>query len=138
MTETQAEQWDTSIQIVATGGVTLWTECEALLADPEATEQTSSVDEALEKTFDGLLQVLEVEFECQGLCTPGDFWLYREVSEGPPHQGCMISIKHSFNSAAFGATIVMLIATFIDLLLFGFMFTMCKSDEDEPSTEEEP
>jgi hypothetical protein len=108
------------------------------LVDPETTEQTSSVEEALEKTFDGLLRVLEVEFDCQGLCTPGNFWLYRDVSEGPPGQGCMISIKHSFNAAAFGACIVMLIAVFIDLMLFGFMFTMCKADEDEPSTEEEP
>jgi hypothetical protein len=50
----------------------------------------------------------------------------------------MISIKHSFNSAAFGACIVMLVAVFVDLMLFCFMFTMCKADEDEPSTEEEP
>lgn len=47
---TQAELWSQSVlqtaSFVPTDGVTLWTECEELIADPD-TEKTSSVELAL-------------------------------------------------------------------------------------------
>jgi len=36
-----------------------------------------------------ILKTLEVNLQCQGICKPSIFWMYRDVTMGPPQQGCI-------------------------------------------------
>lgn len=113
---------DTSDRVAtsAAGGVDDWAECQALLGAESNQIQTY---------YDSILSILESEFECQGICTSGDFWLFREVSDGPVEDACLLRLKEDFASPAMAACIVLFITIVIDIALFVCMFGMCKSDD---------
>lgn len=125
---TEQEQWGTGVRGDAVwddNGVDNWADCAELIgADTNASNE---MQDALVAQFDGLLQALEEDFDCQGLCTPGNFYLYREVDDGPPPSGCMKSIKKTFNTSAGAAIVVMFLAVAVDFFLFIWMFAMCKN-----------
>lgn len=78
--------------------------------------------------YDNILSILENDFNCQGICAPGDFWLFRDVAEGKPQGNCLEALKADFSGSAFGAMIVLLITCLVDLLLFICMFKQCKGE----------
>jgi hypothetical protein len=85
----------------------------------------------LDAKFDSLLNVMEDEFDCQGICNPGKFWLYRNVADGIPQDGCLLIMKQRYNKAS-GATCIVLFSTIIiDFLLFVCMFGMCCKNKDK-------
>jgi len=63
-----------------------------------------------------LLQTLEEDFSCSGICQPGLFWFFRNVSAGPPGQNCIDGIKNTFaeNTTNIGIALVI-----------SFFFTFC-------------
>lgn len=109
------------------GTVTNWSECAALIeANPP--REGNPLD-AIATYFDGLLGVLENDFNCQGICTPGNFFLFKEVDDGPPGRGCLPALKEDFTSSAFAGMIVLFVVAGMDLLLFICMFGMFKKDD---------
>ena len=69
-----------------------------------------------------ILKTLEVNLKCQGICKPTLFWMYRDVTLGPPQQGCIHSLVDSFDKTAglvaFGLAGTALVG--IVLLIFSF------------------
>ena len=102
-----------------TGETTDWESCEEYMGVDED-------ENLLDKKFDSLLNILEDEFDCQGICSPGMFWLYREVTDGPPEEGCLLQMKQRFNKGAGAAVIVLFITIAVDLLLWICMFGLCR------------
>lgn len=43
---------------------------------------------------------LENDFKCSGLCKSPNFWLSRDVTEGPPPNACIFNLKQRFNRSA--------------------------------------
>lgn len=60
-------------------GVDNWEECANLLQSGN----DSASQQQLNAYFDGILQIFEEEFDCQGICETGRFWLFNDVDEGP-------------------------------------------------------
>lgn len=98
-------------------GVDDWSDCEDRLELEEAGIFASY--------FDGFLQTMEEEFDCQGICTAGNFWLFKDVDDGPVGDACLTALKSDFSSSAMGATIVLFITVLIDLMIFLCMFRQC-------------
>ena len=113
---------DTDLVADAANGVDDWAEC-ALLLGAESND--------IQNYFDGLLEILEEQFDCQGICTPGNFWLFKDVDDGPVENACLKSLKEDFAGPAMAAVIVLFITIVIDLALFICMFGMFKSDDKE-------
>ena len=67
--------------LVANGTVENWADCSEIVAETN--------DSAFTDYFDGLLTVLEEEFDCQGICTPGRFYLFTNVDDGPVSGNCL-------------------------------------------------
>jgi len=114
------------------GAIKNWSECEASLndeAEAEAADDRSTWTDprgSLETYLDGVLKVLEDEFNCQGICSSGDFYLFKDVNEGKPESGCLPTLKADFSSASFAAMIVLFCVAAVDLLIFICMFGMYK------------
>jgi hypothetical protein len=111
-------------QYSLSGPTTDWKSCEVAMGTDE--------DPALlDAKFNSLLEVLENEFECQGICTPGKFWLYGDVADGIPQDGCLLAMKQRFNKASGAACVVLFTTVVIDLLLFMCMFGMCYGEKEK-------
>jgi hypothetical protein len=101
-------------------GVDDWSDCEERIGLNE------NYASAFKTYFDGILEILEEDFNCQGICSHGRFFLFREVDEGPVEDYCLIKLKKDFTTASMGASVVLIITLFIDFLLFVCMFGMMK------------
>jgi uncharacterized membrane protein len=47
-----------------------------------------------------IIEALETNLECSGICNAGVFWLYKDVTLGPPTQTCLEPLFENFNSTA--------------------------------------
>lgn len=120
------------------GDITNWESCAAeydALTQPSENDNDEDAnaqraEEAVATYLDSLLKTLEEEFDCQGICSSGDFYLFKEVSAGKPTSGCLVALKEEFSSASFAAMIVLFIVAAIDLLIFICMFAMFTSKKD--------
>jgi hypothetical protein len=70
------------------GGVEDWEDCAELIG-----QSNSGASGAIASYFDGILKTLEDEFDCQGICEKGNFWLFKDVEDGPVTRTCLISLK---------------------------------------------
>lgn len=43
-----------------------------------------------------LLETMESEFNCQGICKIGAFFYFKKVQDGPPNQNCLEGLKETF------------------------------------------
>ena len=62
-----------------------------------------------------LMRTLEADFSCSGVCTPGLFWFFRPVTDGPPLINCINGIKTTFAKETTNVGIALVIS-------FGFTF----------------
>jgi hypothetical protein len=71
-------------------GVKDWNDCqERINAATSSSSTGSSVVVAVGDYFDGVLSLLENEFNCQGICKTGDFWLFKDVALGQVNNSCL-------------------------------------------------
>lgn len=119
----------TDLEMSATG-VSDWAACETLLG--EISDDTDAAHiEAAKNYYNSLLEVLEDDFQCQGICEGSAFWLYGDVATGPAwgfENACLPKMQESFKSKSLGASIVLFITVLIDLMLFICMIGNCKKD----------
>jgi hypothetical protein len=66
-----------------------------------------------------LLKDLEEDFACNGICKPGLFWLYRDVSTFPPTSNCQEGIKDYFSEYATGIAACLIVSFIITAAAFG-------------------
>lgn len=98
-------------------GIEDWAGCSALITSEE--DADNAVNAGVKEYFNSLLQILENDFDCQGICNGGAFWLYGDVQDGPADSApCLPTLKSNFSSKSLGASIVLFITVLIDLLLF--------------------
>lgn len=109
-------------------GVDDWEDCQELIDAASGSSSTTAV----QTYFDGILEMLEEDFECQGVCDTGRFWLFTDVKDGPPTEGCLTSMKSRFANKSLGAAIVMFITVLIDLFIFicFWQYCCCRKTED--------
>ncbi len=43
----------------------------------------------ISENYRSLIEAIEEEFTCNGICKPGLFFFFRPVSEGPPIKACL-------------------------------------------------
>jgi hypothetical protein len=128
--------WPTVGADWVTGPVTNWADCNTILEalPEEGSRSVKGQPEAfkqLQAYFDNILMVLETDFDCQGICTSGDFFLFDAVSRGAPERACLSAMKDDFSGSSFAGMIVMFVTCVVDLLLFICMFKQCKKDDSE-------
>jgi hypothetical protein len=113
----KGDEFDAS-RYVANGTIDDWEDCAAIVDTAE--------DSVYATYFDSLLEVLEKDFECQGLCTTGNFWLFKTVSDGPVVDSCLLKMKQDFSGSSFWAAVVLFITVMVDIFLFLSMFSVYK------------
>jgi len=72
-----------------------------------------------------VLKIMEAEFECAGICSDTNFFLFSDVRNGPPKKKCRTQLIESVNkNATFFASWLMVIGI-IGLAGFVLSFTIC-------------
>jgi len=59
-----------------------------------------------------LLRTLETDFACSGICEPGLFWFFKNVTDGPPMMNCIDGIKKTFAENTTNIGIALIISFF--------------------------
>lgn len=73
-----------------------------------------------------LLQTIEDEFNCNGICNPsGIFYFFQKVQSGPPSKSCINGIKDAFRDKPLAIGIILLVACFLTLLTFLTVYGLC-------------
>lgn len=108
-------------------GVDDWSECQdrldAIAADPP---RGATIIGTVQNYFDGILELFEEEYKCQGICESGRFYLFREVDEGPVENGgCLTTMKDKFSGRSMIAAIILLVTAAIDLFVWFCMWQFC-------------
>lgn len=120
--------FDTSdLQKDSENGVDDWEECQAKLdaiaANPS---RGQTVIGTVKAYFDGILELFEEEFDCQGICTAGRFYLFEEVDDGPIENGaCLPLMKEKFSGRSMIAAIILLVTAAVDLVIWFCMWQFC-------------
>ena len=97
------------------GDQTIFTEC---FAERKTIWLQQDGDrEPIDENVVSLIETLEREFECSGLCEPAMFWASKDIKEGPPKRACIYALKDSFDSkmSMIGWSIV--VTAFMTLML---------------------
>ena len=68
--------------------------------------------------FRELAEYLEATFGCSGMCRAQNFWVFKDVRDGPPPKACLVKLTEDFNNQAFPIGIVVAINAFV----IGFAF----------------
>lgn len=59
----------------------------------------SSGNPTLDTEMVNSIKTLEESFNCSGLCQAPDFWISKDVTEGPPPNACVFNLKDRFNKS---------------------------------------
>jgi hypothetical protein len=68
------------------------------------------------------IKTLEESFTCSGLCSAPNFWLSRDVTEGPPPNACIYNLKQRFNRSASALAYTTTGTAFMIFLVFIFHY----------------
>jgi hypothetical protein len=86
----------------------------------------------IENVTDGmkeLVTAMENEFNCMGICTPGAFFFFKDLSQGPPTQNCLVGLKDVFKDKPLAIGILLLISFFFTVFAFFTSYGLCYSKE---------
>lgn len=78
-----------------------------------------------------IYKVLESKWECQAVCTTSPFWMTKDITAGPPKQGCAYAMKGYLdqNAAAWGGAMIFFIF-YIMCLFFWSCTTYAHTGEE--------
>jgi hypothetical protein len=83
----------------------------------------------LSKDFENLARNVEENLNCNGICSPGIFYYFKTLDNGPPKASCLSGIKKeffsTFNSKPLGIGILLIISFVLTLLTHITAWTMC-------------
>jgi len=88
-------------------------------------EKVKEVSEGMET----LIRAMEDEFSCNGICTPGAFYFFRNLDAGPPTQNCLNGLKDVFKDKPLAIGILLLISFFFTIFAFITSYGLCYSKE---------
>ena len=60
-----------------------------------------------------LISDLESQFACNGICTKGAFYYFKDVAGGPPTSNCLTALKTVFNNKPIAVGVILLITCFL-------------------------
>lgn len=72
-----------------------------------------------------VLKAIEDEFNCNGICDAGPFYLFRAVTDGPPQKDCMTGIKDAFKDKPLAIGIILLVSAFLTIFAFITVYGLC-------------
>ena len=77
------------------------------------------------------IKTLEANFQCSGLCKAPNFWLSRDVTEGPPPNGCIFNLKQRFNQKGAALAYSTVATAAVIFLVFIFHYGLYLLDPSE-------
>ena len=80
-----------------------------------------------------LLETLESDFDCNGICTTGSFFYFRKVQEGPPLKNCINGVKDTFKDKPLAIGIILIVSfvlTFLSVFIV-YGFYCCRKDANK-------
>ena len=92
---------------------------------------TSSGYPALDTEATNAVKTLEENFQCSGLCHAPKFWLSRDVTLGPPANGCIFNLKQRFNKKGAALAYATVATAAIIFLVFIFHYGLYLLDPSE-------
>ena len=91
----------------------------------QSTNQTQGTYYEINESYKGLFEDLEDEFNCNGVCRPGIFYLFKDVVEGPPTKRCLDSAIEYFGRRPIAVGVVLLVSCFLTFITFVISFSLC-------------
>lgn len=71
------------------------------------------------------VEQIEGEFNCSGVCTPGPFFWFAKLDQGPPEQNCIEGIRAAFRSKPLAVGVVLLVTFVLTFATFITQFSIC-------------
>lgn len=105
------------------------------LKDPRSMNRQEGID-AINYLMNGfffpIFSVLEGNFDCQGICEPSNFYMTRDVTDGPPESNCLIPVSRYAKSmfSTFGVIILILFLYLFSIMVLGCC--SCRKFKDDP------
>jgi hypothetical protein len=72
-----------------------------------------------------LLESVESEFSCNGICDAGLFYFFKNVRDGPPTKNCMDGIKDAFKDKPLAIGIILLVSFVLTLCAWFSLYGFC-------------
>ena len=76
-----------------------------------------------------LISSLESQFSCNGICTMGAFYYFKDVTQGPPTSNCLNALKTVFNNKPIAVGIILLVTFFLTFFAVFTSYGLCYSKE---------
>ena len=98
----------------------------------QSTTSNSKYQTTVNTISDGmqtLISDLESQFACNGICTKGAFYYFKDVAEGPPTSNCLTALKTVFNNKPIAVGVILLITCFLTFFAVCTAYGICYSKE---------
>eukprot|EP00347_Sterkiella_histriomuscorum_P017389 403349568 len=86
---------------------------------------SSSSVKSIDSNLKDLIETLESDFNCNGICSPGNFYFFRKVQEGPPNKNCINGIKDQFKEKPLAIGVILIVSFFLTTMSVFLVYGMC-------------
>ena len=93
--------------------------------------QYSSSVKTIDSNIKDLIETLENDFNCNGICSPGNFFYFRKVQDGPPIKNCITGIKDQFKEKPLAIGVILIVSFALTILSVFFVYGMCCCRKDK-------
>jgi hypothetical protein len=103
-----------------------WSCYEALSSSGNITNEYYKIDDRVKN----VIESLEDEFTCNGVCDPGIFFFFRKIQNGPPTKACLKDFQEYVGRRPMAVGIVLLVSFFLTFCAWILTFSLCYRKKD--------